>query len=310
MTPDPFSEFFSEFQRGVEHQGEGARGVHAVMMTTGGAMGGGRFFVDAIVAPEYRGYDGGVYLSALPWQIDCPTDFRNSAPSKGILMPDQIPFGTNDFAENPEPRCPCVLLLDVSGSMGGQPITELNAGMVIFKDELSADSLASKRVEVAVVSFGGSVQTVCDFTTVASFTPPALQASGDTPMGAAIHEGLDMLRQRKDTYKTSGIAYFRPWVFLITDGAPTDEWGTAAQKVKQGEDTKAFAFFTVGVEGANFDILKQLGHPSRQPLKLKELRFRDLFVWLSASLKSVSRSNPGDAVPLANPTGPSGWASV
>ena len=83
-------------------------------------------------------------------------------------MPDQIPFGTNDFAENPEPRCPCVLLLDVSGSMGGQPITELNSGMVTFKDELSADALASKRVEVSVVSFGGNVQTVCEFTTAST----------------------------------------------------------------------------------------------------------------------------------------------
>jgi len=63
---------------------------------------------------------------------------------------DQIPFSLAEFAENPEPRCPCVLLLDTSASMGGRPINELNGGLVTFKDELMADSMAVKRVEVAV----------------------------------------------------------------------------------------------------------------------------------------------------------------
>jgi len=97
-------------------------------------------------------------------------------------MLDQVPFGTNNFADNPEPRLPCVLLLDVSGSMGGQPISELNAGVVGFKDDLMADPLAAKRVEVAIVAFGGTVQTACDFTTAGEFHPPALVASGDTPL--------------------------------------------------------------------------------------------------------------------------------
>ena len=48
---------------------------------------------------------------------------------------DQIPFGAGEFVENPEPRCPCLLLLDTSHSMQGQPISELNNGLVAFKDE-------------------------------------------------------------------------------------------------------------------------------------------------------------------------------
>jgi uncharacterized protein YegL len=221
---------------------------------------------------------------------------------------EQIPFGTNDFAENPEPRLPCVLLLDVSGSMAGEPIAELNAGVTTYKDELSADSLASKRVEAAVVTFGGVVQTVCDFTTAEGFNPPALAASGNTPMGGAIREAVEMLRRRKDAYRANGISYYRPWIFLITDGGPTDEWQSAAELVKQGEASKAFSFFAVGVAGANMDVLRQIC--VRAPLSLKGLRFRDLFVWLSQSQRSVSRSNPGDNVPLPNPTAPEGWASV
>lgn len=54
---------------------------------------------------------------------------------------DQVPFGGAEFAENPEPRCPCILLLDTSGSMKGEPINQLNDGLVVFKDELAADAL-------------------------------------------------------------------------------------------------------------------------------------------------------------------------
>jgi uncharacterized protein YegL len=117
-----------------------------------------------------------------------------------------------------------------------------------------------------------------------------------------------LLQSRKETYKANGIAYYRPWVFLITDGGPTDYWKTSAHRVQDGEAKKSFAFFCIGVEDARIDILAQIS--TRKPLKLKELRFRDLFQWLSSSLKSVSHSTPGDEVPLQNPTTPDGWASI
>jgi hypothetical protein len=67
---------------------------------------------------------------------------------------EQIPFAAAEFAENPEPRCSCLLLLDTSGSMAGEPIAQLNQGIKVFNDEVRADRLASLRVEVAIVTFG------------------------------------------------------------------------------------------------------------------------------------------------------------
>jgi uncharacterized protein YegL len=222
---------------------------------------------------------------------------------------DQIPFDHPELVENPEPRCACLLLLDTSGSMHGQPIGELNAGLVTLKDELMADAKAAQCVEIGVISFG-PVRVHSDFQSPDTWTPPHLQASGDTPMGAAIEQGLQMLDTRKQVYRQSGIILYRPWVFLITDGGPTDSWKQAASLVHAGDsdERKSFSFFAVGVEGANMQILAQISR--REPLKLQGLRFRDLFKWLSGSLGGVSRSTPGTEVPLVNPTGPSGWASA
>lgn len=222
---------------------------------------------------------------------------------------EQKPFGTDDFAENPEPRVPCTLILDVSSSMAGNPITELNDGLVAYKDELSADSLASKRVEVSVITFGSEVKTVCDFTTAAHFVPPRLEAQGLTYMGQAVNQAIDALEMRKQQYKSNGIAYYRPWMFLVSDGAPNDpNWEAAAARAIEAEKAKAFKMFCVGVAGADMETLAKFC--AGKPVMLKGLRFRDMFLWLSSSQQSVSRSTPGDEVPLENPTAPDGWASI
>ncbi len=217
---------------------------------------------------------------------------------------EQIPFGSDNFADNPEPRCPCILLLDTSGSMSGMPIHQLNEGVRTFRQELLGDPIATKRVEVGMVTFG-PVTVESDFHTVPNFHPRELETTGDTPLGEAIRTGIDMVNRRKKEYKNAGVAYYKPWIILITDGAPTDDWAEAVQLVHKGEAAKSFAFFAIGVEGANMDVLKQIS--VRSPLKLKGLMFREFFMWLSASMKMVSAKNPGSAINLLPP---SGWSEL
>lgn len=218
---------------------------------------------------------------------------------------EQVPFGGQPFVDNPEPRCPCLLLADNSYSLRGEGIKLLNSGIADLSTSLKADPLASKRVEIAVVSFG-PVTVRQHFETADEFVPPRLEAEGDTPMGEAILRGIEMVEARKELYRQNGISYYRPWIFLVTDGKPTDgdAWKQAAKRVREGEASKAFAFFGVGVRGADMAVLDAMSE--RGGLPLDGLRFRELFAWLSSSLKSVSHSRVGEAVSLAKP----GWTSV
>lgn len=219
---------------------------------------------------------------------------------------EQVPFSL-EFADNPEPRCACLLLLDTSGSMQGAKIEQLNAGLRLFAEQLRADAMASKRVEVAVVTFG-PVQLLQPFVTADTFVAPLLTASGNTPMGEAIVRATQLIAERKQAYRANGIGYYRPWIFMISDGDPTDYTGNAQTRVKEGEASKAFMFYSVAVENA--DIGKLAAIAVRQPLRLKGLSFGQLFVWLSDSLSSVSRSQTTDTPSLQNPTAPDGWAAA
>jgi uncharacterized protein YegL len=218
---------------------------------------------------------------------------------------EQVPFGNLEFADNPEPRCACLLLLDTSGSMQGAKIEQLNAGLKEFARQLRSDSMAAKRVEVAIVAFG-PVRVEQAFVTADTFLAPQLEADGETPMGAAIERAIEMVSQRKKAYRANGIGYYRPWIFMISDGEPTDDISKARMLVRTGEAKKSFMFYAVGVENADIGKLAQVA--VRQPLRLKGLSFGRLFVWLSDSLSTVSRSQVSDSPELSNPTAPHGWA--
>ena len=214
-------------------------------------------------------------------------------------MSDLLPVGM-EFANNPEPRCPCILLLDSSTSMAGTPIQELNAGLRDFEASVNEDRVARMRVEVAVIAFSSSVTVIQDFVTVDEFTPPVLTADGMTAMGQALREAMQVLDERKSQYKANNVPYYRPWIFLITDGAPTDAWESVANDLHQYIDDKGALFFAVGTEEADIGTLKAIAGNSvnGKVARLKGMEFRELFKWVSRSLSSASKERVGSQIAL------------
>jgi len=236
------------------------------------------------------------------------------------MVSDRFPIDAiTDNIENPQqPHVATVLLVDTSGSMtlptanGKRKIDELNEGLTLFRDDVIGDDLTRKRAEIALVTFDDKVTTVQDFISVENFNPPVLSTAGNTYMGQGILQAIEMVETRKTEYKNQGISYFRPWIFLITDGAPTDMnvgdslWSSVIRSVHEGEKKGKFSFFAVGIEPADMETLKKIAPPARPPILLKEGKFKEMFVWLSKSQQRVSGSKPGDQTELP----PAGWGQV
>lgn len=216
-------------------------------------------------------------------------------------------IATNDLIDNPSPRCPCLMVLDTSGSMDGDPITQLNQGLQQFIYNLKEDDVAACSVELAVLTAGRKVEEVLPFTTAMNLQGCApFSASGLTPLGQAVERGLDMLEARKLEYKKKGVPYYQPWLVLISDGAPTDSWQAAAQRARALAEKRGLVSLMVGVQGADMQTLGQFSN--RPALKLDGLRFADFFQWLSQSMSRVSASASTSTSVNLPPV--DGWASV
>lgn len=228
--------------------------------------------------------------------------------------PAEQPLTTDvSLAENPEPRCPVVLLLDTSDSMGGEGIRALNSAVATLNQNLHADQLASLRIEIALVAVGGTARvldvrgrggvvepTGDAFAPVDSFVPPTLEADGLTPLGEGMRLALRLLRSRKDELRAQALHLFRPWILLISDGAPNDYgWEHAADAAKDEERRNGVSVYPVGVKDANMTCLARFS--TRPPLKLRGYDFESLFRWLSDSLQITSGSRPGEVVQLPHP---------
>ncbi|WP_433063149.1 vWA domain-containing protein [Dactylosporangium sp. CS-033363] len=197
--------------------------------------------------------------------------------------------------DNPEPRAACALLLDTSASMGGRPIAELNAGLQVFADDIKENTLARKRAEVCVVTFGGRAQRVSEFQEAQHFQAPMLTAGGATPLAEAILLGLSEIEQQKNAYKQNGLEYFRPWMVIMSDGTPTDSDSTIRQAVdalRAAQARKAITVFPIGVgDEADMAFLSTLS-TARPAAAMRDVKsFAKFFEWLSVSMAQVSVSN-------------------
>lgn len=200
-----------------------------------------------------------------------------------------------ELASNPDPRCPCALLLDASHSMASDgKVTALNRGLRRFRETLIEDPLAKRRVEVTSIVFGDEVRTVHDFVEARAMPSFEVHTNGATPMARAVLTALDLIDARKQQYDAAGVDYYRPWLFVLTDGEPTDDpalWRAATERLRRLDERRSVSVFAIGVEGADMDRLGELSS-RRPPQRLAGLRFEELFEWLSRSLTAVSHSEP------------------
>ncbi|MCL2440779.1 MAG: VWA domain-containing protein [Treponema sp.] len=197
-----------------------------------------------------------------------------------------------------EPHLACVLLLDTSGSMSGSPIASLNQALQRFKEQVSMDEMAQKRVDIAIIEFNDTARLIQDFTPIRNMQPITLQATGSTSMGAGINMAIDMVKGRNRYYNSIGTPVFKPWIFMITDGGPTDSIDEAARRIQEEESKGTHGklkFFALGVEGYSKDALFRL---TNRVMELRDKDFSSIFDWMGKSMVAISVSRVGEEAPL------------
>ncbi len=224
-------------------------------------------------------------------------------------MSNEYILRQEELVENPTARIPICLVLDVSGSMEGDPINELQEGFNVFMNTIQSDEVAKYAAEICVVTFGGAVEKKLDFASIERQETPILSTEGLTPMGEAVVLAINLLDARKREYKSAGVDYFQPWLVLMSDGESTDDISLAEKKVNELTSRKQLTVFPIGIGmSANLRELARLSG-GRPPLRLKGLNFKEFFVWLSQSVSRVSQSTPGEKVEL-DLAGIQAWGTI
>ncbi|GHU16035.1 tellurium resistance protein TerY [Spirochaetia bacterium] len=202
-----------------------------------------------------------------------------------------------------EPHMALVFLLDTSGSMGGPPIDNLNKGLNRFKEEACKSQQTRDILDVAIIEFNSNYRIVQEFVPVEYMDEVNLSVTGSTQMSPAIRKALEMVTERSRFYRRAGTDPYKPWVILVSDGAPdsNDDINAVAQEIKQMEEGGYVSFRSLGVEGYDPATLHKLCGP--KVMKLEGYDFTSFFDWVNKSMRSVSVTAPGEKPQAQNVEG-------
>ncbi len=185
-------------------------------------------------------------------------------------------------------RLPVYLLLDTSGSMYGEPIEAVKNGVQTLIATLRNDPYALEQAFVSIITFNTKAQQVTPLTELAVFQQPNIEASGCTALG----EALELLAQKMDSEITKTTAErkgdWRPLVFLMTDGEPTDDISKGLAEFKKRKCGVVVA--CAAGQGANTNTLKQITENVVQLDTADSATIKAFFKWVSASISTTSKS--------------------
>lgn len=187
-------------------------------------------------------------------------------------------------------RLPIYFLIDVSESMIGEPITQVENGMRNIIQELRTDPYALETVFVSVIAFAGKAKHLIPLTELYKFYPPKFPIGGGTSLGTAMDFLMNDIEKNvvKTTAEMKGD--WKPIIFLFTDGTPTDDPSAAIDRWQRQYKSKANLVCISLGDNADTKILSKL---TENVLRLKdtdEQSFKAFFKWVTASIKSSSVS--------------------
>jgi len=221
------------------------------------------------------------------------------------IKSNEITYDENNniFADNPDDRCPFVLVADTSYSMSGHRINALNKGIKELYNELNTDVLCKRRIDLSIVKCGGTAEVIQPMITIQDICDgqiPEFQASGGTPMDESLNHALDQVESRKAELNENRIKYYKPLIVIITDGQ-FDLSDKTKARLHQSENANGHRILPIGV-GKDADA-QSLANTSVEGLALllDDVDFGEIIEFLSSSLKSVSNSSPGQEISIVPP---------
>lgn len=193
-----------------------------------------------------------------------------------------------------ESHMPVLIAGDISGSMSGLPIQNVNRSINRFATDVCKDSKAAGRVDVAVIGFNEAPHIEQNWRPITEMNQVNFTAGGGTNISAALEKGVEMLRERGHLYEDVGIEVKMPYLILITDGYGGDV--TEISKIiKQRTIDKKMKLWVLAVKGYDKGTVAQLTDGKRVFELVNEdgYDFTEFFDFMAVSVKAVSTSSPG-----------------